>query len=57
MTTHFWYPIVHFNTLGDRDFSSAVSGFCQSLYSDPREKPLEQSTIARERIFPTVLLT
>ena len=34
-------------TLGARDFSNAVSGFCQVfIYSDPREKPLEQSAIA-----------
>ena len=33
-------------TLGARDFSSAVSGFCQVFIVTPREKPLEQSTIA-----------
>ena len=33
-------------TLGARDFSSAVSGFCQVFIVIPREKPLEQSAIA-----------
>ena len=33
-------------TLSARDFSSTVSGFGQVFNSDPREKPLEQSTIA-----------